>query len=89
MKLRRLQQVMTSLRALLRPALPKASDFPPGTQFFIKEFDVPLARIPGEGWVNWYGGWPSQYDESQLRVDNNWLAESFEEWVAIIEESMH
>ena len=69
-------------------ALPKASDFPAGTTFGIKEFDVPLAYVPGQGWVNWFGAAPRPYDPNSLKVDNNWLADSFEEWVGIIEASL-
>ena len=68
--------------------LPKISDFPPGTKFVIKEFDVPLVWVPWQGWFNWFGGTPRRYDESFLRVDNNWPAESFEEWVGIVEASL-
>ena len=68
--------------------LPKTSDFPPGTEFVIKEFDVPLVRIPGDGWFNWFGGTPRPYNASSLRVDNNWSAKSFEEWVGIVAASM-
>jgi hypothetical protein len=67
--------------------LPTASDFPPGTEFVIKEFDVPLTWVPGQGWFNWFGGTPRPY-EGRLRVDNNWPAESFEEWVGIVEASL-
>ena len=68
--------------------LPQASDFPPGTEFVIKEFDVPLVQMPDGGWFNWWGGSPSRYDEKMLKVDNNWPADSFEQWVRIIEASM-
>jgi hypothetical protein len=68
--------------------LPKSSDFPPGTEFVIKEFDVPLVRIPGHGWFNWYGGEPRPYDPGYLRVDNNWPARSFEEWRELVESSL-
>jgi hypothetical protein len=68
--------------------LPKSSDFPDGTEFVVKEFDVPLARVPGQGWFNWFGGEPRPYDERRLRVDNNWPAESFEEWLRVVEESL-
>ena len=68
--------------------LPKRSDFPPGTEFVIKEFDVPLVFVPEKGWFNWFGGTPKPYDVSFLRVDNNWPATSFEEWVGIVAESM-
>ena len=68
--------------------LPKRSDFPPRAEFVIKEFDVPLVQIPGEGWFNWFGGAPRPYDANSLRVDNNWPATSFEEWVGIVAASM-
>jgi hypothetical protein len=64
--------------------LPTASDFPPGTEFVIKEFDVPLVHVPGKGWFNWFGGVPCEYDPSALRADNNWPAESFEEWLRVV-----
>lgn len=69
-------------------SLLKASDFPKGTEFVVKEFDVPLAWVPGKGWFNWFGGTPRPYDESALRVDNNWPAESFEEWLEIVAASI-
>ena len=68
--------------------LPKEFDFPPGAEFVIKEFDVPLVRVPGDGWFNWFGGTARPYDASSLRVDNNWSAKSFEEWVGIVAASM-
>jgi hypothetical protein len=68
--------------------LPKSSGFPPGTEFIIKEFDVPLVRIPGQGWFNWFGGTTRPYDASSLRVDNNWPAESFEEWLGVVQASL-
>jgi len=68
--------------------LPEAADFPAGTEFIIKEFDVPLVCIPGRGWFNWFGGSPRPYDVGFLKVDNNWQAESFEEWRAIVEGSI-
>lgn len=69
--------------------LPKRSDFPSGAEFVIKEFDVPLVWIPGDGWFNWFGGTPQPYDPKSLRIDNNWLAKSFEEWVEVIAQSMN
>lgn len=68
--------------------LPEKTDFPVGTEFVIKEFDVPLVWIPGQGWFNWFGGTPRPYDERFLRVDNNWRAESFAEWVGVVEASL-
>jgi hypothetical protein len=70
------------------PRLPKRSNFPDGTEFVIKEFDVPLVLIPGRGWFNWFGGTPRPYNPSSLRVDNNWPAESFEEWVGVVDASL-
>ena len=70
------------------PRLPKASDFPPGTEFVINEFDVPLASVPGKGWFNWYGGVPRAYDPSSLKQGNSWDADSFEQWVGIVEASL-
>ena len=57
------------------PRLPKSSDFPRGTESVIKEFDVPLVRVPGRGGFNWFGRTPRPYDASSLRVDNNWPVE--------------
>ena len=70
------------------PRLPKASDFPPGTTFVIKELDVPLVFVPGKGWFNWFGGVPRAYDPSFLKPDNNRDADSFEEWVGIVQASL-
>lgn len=70
------------------PPLPKRSDFPAGTEFVIKEFDVPLVCVPGDGWFNWFGGSPRPYDPGSLRVDNNWSAKSFEEWLEIVANSI-
>lgn len=64
--------------------LPIRSDFPDEAEFVIKEFDVPLVRLPDGSWFNWFGGAPNPYDSSSLRVDNNWPADSFEEWIAIV-----
>ena len=63
------------------------SQFPAGTQFVIKEFDVPLVYIPGEGWFNWFGGKPRPYDANGLKLGNNWPATSFDEWANLIEKS--
>jgi hypothetical protein len=68
--------------------LPKRTDFPPGTKFIIKEFNLPLVWIPKQGWFSWFGGSQRLYDTRFLRVDNNWLAESFEEWLEVVEDSL-
>lgn len=69
-------------------SLPHASDFPVGTRFVIKEFDVPLVQLPNGGWFNWFGGAPRPYDVTMLRVDNHWPAASFEEWIKIVQASL-
>lgn len=71
--------------------IPHESEFPLGTRFVIKEFDVPLVQIPaGDSWVwlNWFGGVPRPYDESRLDPGNNWAAESFAEWAKIVADSI-
>jgi hypothetical protein len=73
-----------------KPRVPTLSEFPAGTEFIVKEFDVPLARIPGDGhciWVNWYGGRPRPFDVTWLKVDNNWSVDSFESWAALVKAS--
>lgn len=75
----------------LKRLLPQLSDFPTGTEFIVKDFDVPLAKIPDQGsviWVNWYSGTPRPYDPNLLSIDNNWSAESFESWVALVKASL-
>ena len=69
------------------PHLPKFTDFAPGTEFVIKEFDVPLVRTPEGRWWNWFSGSPSSYSSKSLRVDNNWPAESFEAWLDVVRAS--
>ena len=49
---------------------------------------MPLACVPGQGWFNWFGGAPRPYDVSRLRVDNNWPAKSFEDWLRVVKESL-
>ena len=75
----------------MKPAVtPQLSDFPPGTEFIIKEFDLPLARVPLDGkvaWQNWYGGAPQPYDVTRLRIDNNWPADSFAQWAKLVADS--
>jgi hypothetical protein len=44
--------------------------FPADAEFWLKESDVPLVHTR-EGWFNWFGGNPKQYDASRLRVDNS------------------
>jgi hypothetical protein len=76
---------------LSKPRVPKLSEFPAGTEFIVKEFDVPLARIPGDGhciWVNWYGGRPRPFDVTWLKIDNNWSVDSFESWATLVKASI-
>ncbi|OAI43201.1 hypothetical protein AYO41_02535 [Verrucomicrobia bacterium SCGC AG-212-E04] len=70
------------------PKLPTLSDFPPRTAFYIKEDDVPLVHLPDNQWFNWFGGKPYLYDVTALRVDNNRRANSFEEWLEVVKESL-
>lgn len=65
----------------------KLEDFPEGTEFYIKEFDVPLANIPNIGWVNYFGGKARQYDVTDLKPGNNWPADNFSQWIKIVDES--
>jgi len=68
--------------------VPTEDDFPEGTDFIIKEFNVPLADVPGKGLINWFGGSPRPYDVKQLKVDNNWPADSFEQWIEVVRASI-
>lgn len=91
----RLAQPVTAAKRLMRKvlnrkrSLPELSDFPPKTLFVIKEFNVPLVQIPGVGWINWFGGVPRPYDPRWLAPGNNWQADSFEEWLAVVAEGMN
>jgi|GEM_PF-2569698 len=60
------------------------TDFPLGTEFYIKDFDVPLARIPDIGWVDFYGGEVRSYEVKNLSIDNNLPANSFEDWRELV-----
>jgi hypothetical protein len=67
--------------------VPTRSDFPADAEFHIKEFDIPLVQIPRQGWFNWFGGKPRPYDVQGLKPGNNWPAQSFEEWAALVKDS--
>ncbi|MCL1090971.1 hypothetical protein L2744_15455 [Shewanella profunda] len=76
-----------------RGELPKRSDFPTGTEFYIFEWDLPLSKEPSidgksVSYFNWYGGTKRPYPAERLKIDNNWRAESYDEWVSIIEQSI-
>ena len=77
-----------AIKIIFSKRLPKRSDFPEGTEFYIKEFDVPLVRTTSNEWFNWFGGKPHKYDVKNLKQGNNWPAESFDKWVRIVEESL-
>ncbi|MGE8361497.1 hypothetical protein [Pseudomonas sp.] len=62
--------------------------FPEGTCLYIKEFDVPLAHVPGQGWVNWFGGSPRAYDPAGLKPGNHWPAASWDAWVEVLQASL-
>lgn len=64
----------------MRPQPPQLNDFPEGTEFFIKEFDLPLARHADGTWYNWFGGMPSEYDPAWLKQGSYWKADRFDEW---------
>lgn len=60
--------------------IPRKEKFPKGTQFYIKEFDVPLVMIPeGNSAIryNWFGGEVKIYDFSHLKLGSFWEAEYF------------
>ena len=67
----------------------KLEDFPEGTEFHIKEFDVPLARTPNEGWMNYFGGKPRAYDLQGLKPGNVWPADSFTHWLQVVKLSQY
>lgn len=76
-----------------KKVLPKESEFPAGTEFYILEWDVPLSKQPDENgqtvcYFNWYGGKPMPFPVENLKIDNNWPADSFSHWLEIIKESM-
>jgi len=74
-------------------ALPKEADFPSGTEFYIFEWDVPLSKEPDNtgkkvSYFNWYGCKKRPYPIERLKIDNNWPADSFEQWLQIIRQSL-
>jgi hypothetical protein len=80
------------IKMLSKITLPKESDFPKGTEFYIKDWDVPLSKQPDSNgqtvsYFNWYGGKPRPYPVDSLKIDNNWPADSFSQWLKLIEKS--
>lgn len=73
---------------IFKSNLPQITDFPEGTVFYIKEFDVPLVHDPSNKWYNWFGGKLREYDITNLKPGNNWQADSFEEWLKIVKDSI-
>jgi hypothetical protein len=76
-----------------RNKLPKEKDFPSGTEFYIFEWDVPLSKEPNTdgksvSYFNWYGGKKRPYPMESLKIDNNWPADSYEQWLKLIEQSL-
>lgn len=68
--------------------IPVESDFPEGTEFIVREFDVPITYYPPQGWHNWFGGTPSEYDATRLTVTNHDKV-LFDEWIKVVEESIN
>ena len=73
--------------------LPKESDFPQGTEYYIFEWDVPLSKEPNRdgktvSYFNWYGGSKRPYSGDRLTQGNNWPAESFDHWLEVIRASL-
>lgn len=73
--------------------LPKESEFPLGTEFYIVEWDVSLSKEPNSdsktvSYSNWYGGKRRPYPIERLKPGSNWLAESFEHWLKVIRDSL-
>lgn len=60
------------------------SDFTEGTEFIIKEFDVPITYSAPGGWFNWISGTPKEYDPSGLSVTNHDKV-TFREWIEAVE----
>jgi hypothetical protein len=79
------------INSVHKPRVPSPDEFPAGTRFVVYEFDLPLACIPENGlakWISWLSGLPRPFDPSSLKVDNNWPADSYEAWAALIDASI-
>lgn len=68
--------------------LPGPGDFPVGAEFVVKEADVPLVQMPDGTWFTWFGGSPRPYDLRFLKADNNQNADSFEQWLEVVRDSL-
>lgn len=74
---------------LKKNKLPKESEFPSGTEFYVFEWDVPLSKEPSTdnkmvSYFNWYGCQKRSFPVERLKVDNNWPADSNEDWLKLI-----
>ena len=88
-----LGKVSSSSNPKINNGLPKESDFPEGTRFLIKDWDIPLSTGSYKGnkalYTSWYGGIPHPHPSETLKIDNNWPADSYTHWLEIIEKSMN
>ncbi|ODC02922.1 hypothetical protein BFW38_04500 [Terasakiispira papahanaumokuakeensis] len=73
--------------------MPQEEDFPKGTAFYIFEWDVPLSKEPNAdgqtvSYFNWFGGEKKPYPIERLKIDNHWPADSYAQWIKVIEASL-
>lgn len=73
----------------MKTELPKESDFPPGTEFVIKDGDELYVIVPvpddvpmGEGAFSWPGGWEAQFPTSANLGDAE-RDVPFERWLEV------
>jgi len=75
--------------------VPKLSDFPVGTKFFVKGFDVPVAWKPPDGKASsWFDGTPTHWDRDQLMyatrdAQQRFVEVPFAEFARLIEKSVN
>ena len=72
-----------------RKKLPIESDFSRSTEFYIYDWDIPLTKETnndgiGVQYFNWLDGTKKPFPIESLKIDNNWPAESFNQWVSNI-----
>jgi hypothetical protein len=72
-------------------SIPNPTDFPPGTQFLVTEFGVPLSVSPSGITTMWYNGranrWYDYFESSQPKNEAP-KDITYEEFIAIIEKSV-